>query len=163
MKKYCTSINLGFFFFGRGRGPGDRNGFLCDKKKLSLFISLCFLFPAFKASQFEHTGSLTVVIRWNCSVPLQGFFMCTLGSVQPLEMHASGRKVFSEGESYSLKVLKSNVVLLLSVQLIPARAPHCTRDFSQWSLFVSVWDVIEMEITELQCSWNLLANANDCN
>lgn len=161
MKKYCTSINLGFFFFGRGRGPGDRNGLLSDKKKIRLFISLCFLFPAFKASQFEHTGSLTVVIRWNCSVPLQGFFMCTLGSVKPLEMHASGRKVFSEGESYSLKVLKSNVVLLLSVQLIPARAPHCTRDFSQWSLFVSVWDVIEMEITELQCSWNLLAN--DCN
>lgn len=35
------------------------------------------------------------------SVPLQKFLMCTLYSVH-LEIHASGRKVFSEAESYHL-------------------------------------------------------------
>lgn len=68
-----TAINLGFS--GRWKGPGDRNGLLCDKGNFfSLFISLCFLFPAFKASQSEHMGSHTMVIRWILLCPFAEVF-----------------------------------------------------------------------------------------
>lgn len=80
-KNHCIKkiqvLPLIWVFLGRGSEPGDKNELLCDKGNFwSLFISLCFMFPAFKASQLEHMGSLTMAIRWNPSVSLCRDFGC---------------------------------------------------------------------------------------
>lgn len=89
------------------------------RKLFRLLISLCCLFSKFKASQFEHIELLIMVIRSNLSLLLcKSFWMCTMYSINPLEMYANSRKeCFLKKKVTScwvtgtkLEILKSNIL-----------------------------------------------------